>query len=314
MTLADDIMTISGDEVAPIKRFVTGFYSFDRALANDKGEIGMPLGTGYEIFGRQGTGKTTFIYSMLGYLGHKFNRDVSLACYEDYDSENLRRILTAQRFTGDVVIRSQGSDEEIMTNWLDDLRPIGKNTSEPRSLAALDSIAAISSASEQGGDMGMGFNTGRARIMAQASRRVLPVMAGRNPGSEYVLFYTNHWYPNPGGTGWSSPGGNVKEYLCRVRILLKKKDTYNDGHILEGTVYKNNYGYEKRTFYMFIRYGYGIHFGLTALWDAVLAGKATKGKTIKIKDTSFGYINDIVSNKYDDPEFFKPFVEVLNGN
>ena len=310
--MIDITPTLSGDETAPVKRFTTGFYSFDRALANDAGEIGMPLGTGYEIYGQKGVGKTTFIYSMLGFLGAKFNKDVTLASVEDYDSDNYLRILKAQGFSGDSIVRSSGSDEEILTNWMDDIRPIGKNPPEPRQIAALDSIGAVSSASEQDGDLGMGYNTGRAILMAQVSRRVLPVMSGRKPGSEYIILYTNHWYPNPGGMGWASPGGNAKEYLCRVRILLKRKDKYNDGHIIEGEVHKNNYGYERRKFYMFIRYGHGIHFGLTAMWDAILEGKATKGTVVKIKDKSFGYINDIVSNKYDDPEFFQPFVDVLN--
>ena len=313
MNLADKIMpTLSGDPVEPVKRFQTGFYSFDRAVMNDKGEIGIPLGSGYEVFGQKGVGKTTFVYSMLGFLGAKFNKDVTLASVEDFDSASFLNILHAQGFSGDAVVRSNDSTEEIITNWLDDIKPVGKNPPPAREIAALDSIGAISSAGEQEGDLGMGFNTGRAIIMAQASRRILPVMSGRNPGSEYIIFYTNHWYPNPGGMGWSSPGGNAKEYLCRVRILLKNVKQYNDGHILQGEIKKNNYGYEDRKFYVVIRYGYGVHFGLSAVWDCILADKATSSSVVKLDGKSYGGINSLISDKYDDSEVFQPFVEALN--
>ena len=315
MNIADQIMpTLSGDPVEPVKRFVTGFYSFDRSMINSFGDIGMPLGAGYEIYGGKGVGKTTFIYSMLGFLGKKLERDITLAAIEDFDSRAFKRILVTQGFTGDASINSQGTDEEIITGWMDDLRPIGKNPPEPRQLGALDSIGAISSVSEQDGDLGMGFNMGRARIMSQTCKRILPVMSGRNTGSEYVVLYTNHWYPKAGGMGYVSPGGQSKEYLCRIQILLKKKDTYDDGHVIEGEIRKNNYGYVGRKFYMIIRYGYGVHFGLSALWDGVLAGKVTKSTIIKIDGKSYGRMNDIVTNKFDDPEFFQPFVEALNEN
>jgi len=145
----------------------------------------------------------------------------------------------------------------------------------------------------------------------------------RKIGSKNIYFLTNHWYEQIGNKGYQSPGGNVKDYLCGCQIHLSRKyvtvsgksaRSYPDGsYILNGTLYKNRYGKDRTTFQVFVKGGYGIHKGLTAVLDAQEFGLATKSGYVKIGDTSYGYFSQIVKNEWQNDDFFTPFYEVLNG-
>jgi len=92
---------------------------------------------------------------------------------------------------------------------------------------------------------------------------------------------------------------------------------FQDGYLLKGRVDNNRFGYSKREFYVFLVNGEGIHIGLSALWDCVLAGHASlSAKAIKdsvqisMDGQDFGKFRSILKEK-DNPEFFVPFVNML---
>ena len=58
-------ITFTGDIPSSTERIETGYYSFDRALGDQIGNIGFPLQSLVEVYGPKGIGKTTFCLSMI---------------------------------------------------------------------------------------------------------------------------------------------------------------------------------------------------------------------------------------------------------
>lgn len=289
----------------PCKRFISGLYSLDRAFQNRRGDIGMPIGKGYEIFGQSHTGKSTFVYSLSALIGKYLSKDIILGDLEGFDPDFLLDVLNFQGFEGNIYPSPKDMDEDILMEIIEKLK------TPEYSIGILDSIGAISPIAEQEGDLGSANMGRRALLMAQFTRKCLPLV--REPDSEITIFMINHWYPVIGGRGWQSPGGEIKKYLAAVRILLKRKEECSFGsYVLEGKVVKNRYGYKNRLFYVFVLAGKGIHQGLSWLYDGILLEKVSRKKVIKIGDNSFGYFKAIIEQAQDgNDEFFEPFREAL---
>jgi RecA/RadA recombinase len=320
MAIAEDIVkfTFSGDPADPIKRHLTGLYSFDHAFETAKGEIGMPIGTGYEVFGSKSIGKSTWCYSMAGMLAVALQTNIHLADLEGFDAGHFKNILNYLRYEGNVHLTHQGTDEAILENFSDSFLKRGKfEDSSDYGIGMLDSIAAISPVAEKEGDFGGATYGRRASLMGLLSRLLLPTIHPRTTGSEKIYFLVNHWYPKVGGTKYeyNSPGGNVKNYLCGVQIHLKRTKKFpDDSYLLNGTLHKNRYGFERREFQVFMKAGVGIHKGLTALYDAASLGKVKLGKTIKIGDESLGYMKTFRDKEWENDEIFQPFYDLLKDN
>jgi len=321
MTIADEILdfTFSGDPADPIKRHLTGLYSFDHAFETAMGEFGMPIGTGYEVFGAKGIGKSTWCYSMATMLAMALQTNIHLADLEGFDAGHLKYILRYLKYSGNIRLTHQGTDEKILEKFADSFLRLGEfkqdNEDVPEyGIGVLDSIAAISPLAEKDGDFGGATYGRRAVLMGALSRLLLPTTHPRTTGSEKIYFLVNHWYPKVGGTKYEyqSPGGNVKNYLCGVQIHLKRSKKFTDGsYILNGTLHKNRYGFERREFQVFMKAGVGIHKGLTAIYDAADLGKIELGKSVKIGDESFGFMKTIRDNEWENDEFFQPFYDIL---
>ena len=260
-------------------RIKTGWYSFDHAFINNRGDVGAPIGIGYENFGGTGIGKSTFSYSLAGKFAKAQDSDIVLSDFEGYDEPFLESVLSGVGFDGTVDVISEKEDEEQLMKTLDAL------SSEKKSfhVAVLDSISAITPIAEQKGDIGEANMGKRAGAMAQFSRRALHIF--RFSSVPKTIIAVNHWRARMGGYGFEAPGGVVKNYLLTARILLKRKMEFPDGsYILEGEVVKNRWGFSNRKFYVFILAGRGIHEGLTALWDCVIY-KLVQYRDEKVKYT-----------------------------
>lgn len=323
MTLSDVLFEFAADSdpYEPIKRIKTGLHSFDKAFEKSDGTYGMPIGTGYEVFGAKSTGKSTFCYSLMSIIGEMLQHNIILSDLEGFDPEHFRNILAYYQYGGVVKLIHQGTDEEILEEFASSM--LRKDEEPIYHIGMLDSIAAISPIAEKNSDLGAANMGRRAFLVGQFSRRLMPTVHPRTVGSEHIYFMTNHWYEKIGTRGYQSPGGNVKDYLFGVQIHLgreyvsvggKNSRSYPDGsYILNGTIYKNRYGKDRKTFKVFVKGGFGIHKGITAVLDAKDLGLTGSGRTIKLGDESYGYFKDIVENKWNDPEFFEPFYEVLKN-
>lgn len=302
-------MEIIGN-VNEVQRIVTGLYSFDRAFINQKGEIGFPIGKGVEIYGATNCGKSTITYGFAGLIANKMKKDIALADFEGFDPDFLTTVLKMSGFDGQVYAIQEEDDESALDTLLSTLR-------KPNyCVGILDSIGAISPVSEAEGELGEANMGRRAFLMAQFTRKALKLLRSEDPKS---IFMINHAYPRIGGRGVETPGGEVKKYLASMRIVVKRRylknkyEEFPDGsYIIEGTVVKNRWGHKDRDFHLFVLAGYGIHIGLTAMYDLIDMGLVERGRSIKMDGVSFGSLKDVIMKAHDDDlDFFIPFMEKI---
>lgn len=296
-------------ETSEVQRIMTGFYSLDQAFVNQAGDLGVPIGVGYEIFGTNHIGKSSFSYSLAGILAREQKGDILLCDFEGFDPIFLGHLLDMTQFTGELRVVVNKDDEKQLTETVDLL---GDSKKEYR-VAVLDSVGAISPMSEREGDIGDANMGRRALLLAQFVRKSLHVFRF-NVGKTVIMI--NHWYPRIGIRGYDTPGGEVKKYLASVRILLRRDEEFPDNsYVLEGDVVKNRWGFPNAKFYAFMVAGMGMHRGLSCLWDCIKTKRVEKdGKSsvIRIGDVSYGRFSAFVkAAKEGHDEIFEPFIEIL---
>lgn len=298
-------MTIKNTGQVPKKgRLVTGWYSFDHAFLNLQGEIGMPTYKIYEIYGRQGVGKSTLCACLAARLDAKGT--IEYGDIEGQDPDYIQSILSKQGFDGTVDWVSDEKDEFMLDKLADLLKR------EETSACILDSIGAISPIAERessSADANMGR---RAKLLAVFTRKALFSLRMRE--SPAICFLLNHQLMSIGTMTYIiTPGGDTKNYLAGVKIHLKERETYDDGsYILEAQVTKNRMGYTDRKSLLFMLAGEGVHTGMTAVIDCITLKLAEKDKIIKMGDRSYGYMKNLIGYAAQhDPEPFQPFIAAL---
>lgn len=313
-------------------RVVTGFYSLDQALRENKETIGFPTRALVEIYGPTGIGKSTLAVDILGRMSVSLgNLEIAYADLENQSEHMIERVLVNTGFRakwnwvnypvkrGEVDDR----DEMLLQNLLEYV-----NQEKP-CLGGLDSVASISPVAEVQGDLGDANMGRRAFPMAQFCRRAVRIM--RDHELESCVIMTNHWMEKMGTIGpmkqYISPGGTVKENQCQVRLQVKipfvdyissgdgkAKAEWDGAWILEGKVEKNRTGIEYEKFQVFIYGGWGVHQGMSALVDCLASGlaKINKGKVV-MDGQDYGLLSKIVESKRDEPDFFNPFYNSLRS-
>jgi hypothetical protein len=122
--------------------------------------------------------------------------------------------------------------------------------------------------------------------------------------------------------GTITPGGETKKYSASIRIQLtrmrrkNKEDVFDDGsYVIKGTVLKNRWGLEDRSFYLFVLAGKGVHSGLTAMYDTIMLKLSTVDRNIvKLGDESMGHINEVIQQAHEENIlFFNPFFQALEN-
>lgn len=294
-------------KLKPIVRFPIGLWSFDRAFAGYDGEVGLPLDALVELSGPSTSGKSTSIYSLAGIFASYLHGNIALVDLEGFNPEYMISILSHTSFEGNIVFCNGQNDEKSLDNLVEAMF-------KWCNVGILDSIAAISPLAEEEGDLGEANMGRRAKLMAQLSRKSVHMM--NNSTSPKLIFMNNHQNPMIGmPKAVLTPGGVVKNYICTAIVRIKRKEEFKDGsYILEGKIMKNRYGYKGRVFYIFVLVGYGIHPGLTALYEGILLEKVKREReVISINGTSYGRLGDIVTKRAREAnqDFFIPFHEIL---
>lgn len=313
-------ITFTGDQFESTNRVITQCHSLDRALGDHLGNIGIPTKAIIEIYGGKNVGKSSTCFSLLGMIASKLQRNITILDWEGQSRETIEGVLETQKFYGSVkylLNKGEETSEETLERFVDEFMDENQN------IALMDSIGGFIPTAYVDGDIAdsnMGVFAREVGRFTSKLNRVL--LRSDEPG---VVFLTNHVHPTIGSMvqGQTTSGGEKKKFLAHIRIDLKRAYignsavNFGESYLLKGKVDSNRYGYSGREFYVFIIGGQGIHIGLTALWDCVIAKHATLSAQ-SIKDSvvvsmdgqSYGKFRTILKEK-DNPEFFAPFINKL---
>jgi RecA/RadA recombinase len=316
-------ITFSGDTFESTNRVVTLCHSLDWALADRLGNVGIPNRSTIEVYGGKNVGKTTFCTSLMGIIAVKLGKNITLLDWEGQSRETIEGILEAQKFLGNVnYMLNKGSEttEDTLERFVEAIMDENQN------VALMDSIGAFRPTALMEGKIGDSNMGVFAREMGQFANKLTHAsLRWDEPG---VVFLTNHVHPTIGSMvqGQTTSGGEKKKYLAHVRIDLKRAYignspvNFGESYLLRGKVDSNRFGFSGKEFYVFIVGGEGIHVGLTAVWDCVIAGHATlSAKSIKdsvvvsMDGQSYGKFRSIFAQR-DNSEFFVPFINRLREN
>lgn len=211
------IMRLSGDEIVPVQAIPTGALSLDVAL----GVGGMPRGRIIEVYGHEGTGKTTLCLHVIAEAqrmdGTAAFIDVEHALDPVYAKEigvDLEKLLISQPDTGEQALEIV--ETLVRSNAID--------------VIIVDSVAGLAPRAEVEGEMGDSHVGLVARLMSQALRKLSGVISK----TKTCVIFTNQIRQKIGvvyGNPETTPGGLALKFHTSVRLELrtKRSDAIKDG-------------------------------------------------------------------------------------
>jgi len=209
------IMRMAEDQVVRVRGISTGALSLDLAL----GGQGMPAGRICELFGPEGSGKTTLALHVIAsaqqaggvaaFIDAEHAMDPTWARKLGVD---LQSLLVSQPDTGEQALEI--CEMLVRSNAVD--------------VVVVDSVAALIPRAEIEGEMGDTHVGLQARLMSQAMRKLV----GAISKSRTCVIFINQIRMKIGvmfGNPETTPGGNALKFYSSVRIDVRRVTTIKEG-------------------------------------------------------------------------------------
>lgn len=262
------IMTLGDARKVDVAVIPTGSFSLDLAL----GVGGLPKGRIVEVFGPEGSGKTTLALNVVAQAQKQGGRaafiDAEHALDPDYAGKLGVKI-------NELLISQPDNGEEAL-NILESLVRSGMI-----SVVVVDSVAALTPKAEIEGEMGAQFIGLQARMMSQALRKLTAIAAK----SGTLIIFINQirmqistvMFGNPETT----PGGRALKFFASVRIDVRriaqvKKGEETIGSRVKAKVVKNKVAAPFKLAEFDIMFGHGISYEADVLNAGLKYGTVAK--------------------------------------
>ncbi len=307
----DDILipevTVTGN-YPTLTRAKINLFSLDYALSS-QGNLGFPQRVIAEIYGYTNSGKSTLAYFVAGKIA---DRKITIADLEMADTENyIKRATASAGFRGEVrmVDVTDGKGKPRTHEWMlmslaKDLLKEDVRSAIWDSVGATQSMVQLDVLTDPKAIFGEAFIGKRARLVSDVSLALRTALITKQTPS--TMLVVNHVHSVIGGRGHQTIGGERLKFLSGVRLMLWPTETFladdddpsSDvlGFLVSGQVEKLRFGAKTRKFQFYIVPGYGVHEGVSAMFDAFAFGEAERGARVKLDGKSLGYLKaDLLS-------------------
>ena len=295
-------------------RVKTGLFSFDYALSH-KGNLGLPMRVFAELYGYTNSGKSTLAYFLAGKVASEMQKkeilvaDLELADVQDY----VPHAMGMSGFKGEVKMMDLTDEktnkplphEKILMKLVKGLHfgdDVGAIIWD--SIGATQSRVAFEELFSAKGEFGQAHMGRKPFLVGQVVDAISTTLGTKSYPATAIGI--NHVHQVIGGRGHTTPGGERKGYLAGVRLMLWTGEIFREddeddtspvlGFHVKGQVEKLRFGGRGRKFGFYIVPGFGVHTGVSAMFDAFQFGLAERGARVKLDGKNLGFLKkDLLS-------------------